>query len=83
MFNINRGYETLKHQVNTSRNIKQYSISHGYLKMIWEHIMTFGNPPVLRARSSLREPVEMTDARLVRENRSKHRLDSLSKSLAS
>lgn len=45
--------------------------------------ITFGNPPIPSARSSFKEPVDITGARLELKNRFKDNLDSLPKSSAS
>lgn len=47
------------------------------------HLITFGNPPIPSARSSFKEPVDITGPRLEPKNRFKDNIDSLPKSLAS
>lgn len=47
------------------------------------HLITFGNPPMPSARSSFKEPVDITGPRLELKNRFKDNIDSLPKSLAS
>lgn len=49
-------------------------------EVIGTQLTTFGNPPIPRAKSSFKEPVEMIGGRLERKNRCKDNIDSLPKS---
>lgn len=55
-----------------------------YLKDSWTNpIVTFGNPPIPRARSSFKEPEDITRARRTPKNFCKDNIDSLLNSLES